>query len=182
MSIENKIKKNVNSKIKKAILFAIKPFLPFILIILVLFFCICSIIDAVFIQEVQKQDSSMPEAELKLKNKCIEKAEYLNICNNYIGNEQTKELLDVNNRESEKMIQWSHLYAIMAFYNMSNNTKIDENLLNKVSENFKSTFKYEKAIVKIETTETDEERQRNYKNRRTASMFISRKQYYIRSL
>ena len=103
MSTKNKSKK---SKVKKIVFFIIQPFLPFIIIFLVLFFSICSIIDAVFIQEVQRQDSSMSEVELELKNKCIKKAEELNICDNHIGNESVKELLDVNNRENEKMIQW----------------------------------------------------------------------------
>ena len=157
MSIKNNAKKKAKSKVKKIVFLVIQPFLPFIIIILVLFFSICSIIDAVFIQEVQKQDSFMSEVELELKNKCIKKAEELNMCDNYIGNESTKELLDVNNRENEKMLQWSHLYAIMAFHNMTNNTKMDENLLNKVANSFKSTFKYEKVNMKIETTEKDKD-------------------------
>ena len=91
MSIKNNAKKKAKSKVKKIVFLVIQPFLPFIIIILVLFFSICSIIDAVFIQEVQKQDSSMSEVELELKNKCIKKAEELNMCDNYIENESTKE-------------------------------------------------------------------------------------------
>lgn len=148
--------KKGSKRLKKIAFRLISPFIPFILIIGLLFFSICSIIDAVFIQEVQADTFSMPEAEQELRTKCIEKAEYLNTCHNYKDNELTKYLLDIDNREIDKEIQWSHLYSIMAFHNMTNNTDIDEKLLNKVSKSFESTFKYEKMSVKIETTTKDE--------------------------
>ena len=141
---------------KKLAFKVIKPFLPFIIIIIGLFFAICTMIDAIFIQEVQTKDSSMPEAQLELKYKCIEKAEELNSCNNYVDGKKTNYLLDIDNREKEKLIQWSHLYALMAFQNMSNGKEINEDLLNQVSKDLKSTFKYEKANIKIETTEKDD--------------------------
>lgn len=153
---KNKIKNQIKTKAKKAILKAIKPFLPYILIIGLLFFAICSIIDAVFVQEVQTDDKSMPEAQLELKQKCITKAEEINTCNNFIGKEKTNYLLDVNDRETSKMIEWSHLYAIMAFKNMSDNSEINENLLNEVANKFTSNFVYEKSTTKIETTKKDD--------------------------
>lgn len=150
-----KVKNIAKKKVKKIVFKMIKPFIPFILIFFALFFSVCSIIDAVFIQEVQRDTSLMSEADAELKNKCIEKAEYLNTCHNYIGEEQTKNLLDVNDREKDKEIQWSHLYAIMAFHNMSNNQKIDEHLLDEVSKSFESTFRYERDIKKIQVETTD---------------------------
>lgn len=147
---------NLKNKTKKVVFKVLKPFLPFILIIGLLFFSICSIIDAIFVQEVQSDTSSLPQAEQEIRLKCIEKAEYLNTCNNYKDGELTEYLLDMNNRENEKLIEWSHLYAIMAFHNMTNNTKIDEELLNKVAKEFESTFKYEKITLKIETMTTDD--------------------------
>ena len=69
---------------------------------------------------------------------------------NYKDTEKTEYLLDMNNKENDKLIQWSHLYALMAFNNMINNTKIDENLLNTVSKEFESTFKYETVTLHIE--------------------------------
>ena len=152
---KNKIKSNIKNKVKKVAFKAIKPFLPFIIIIIGLFFAICTIIDAVFIQEVQSDNSSMSEVQIELKNKCIEKAKYLNSCNNYKDGELTNYLLDVNDNETSKEIEWSHLYSIMAFHNMANNRQMDETLLNEISESFKSTFKYEKSIIKVETTTED---------------------------
>lgn len=146
----------LKTSISKIVFKFIKPFIPFLIFILVIFFSICTLLDAIFIQEVQKNDTSMSNIELTIKNMCIEKAEYLNTCNNFIGNKKTNYILDVENRELSKMIEWSHLYAIMAFHNMTYNTKIDEKLLNKVSEYFKSTFIYEKAPIVIETTIIDE--------------------------
>lgn len=52
MSIKNKVKNKAKNKIKKVAFKVIKPFLPFILIIGLLFFAICTIIDAIFVQEV----------------------------------------------------------------------------------------------------------------------------------
>lgn len=150
MSLKEKAKTKLKNKTKKIVFKVIKPFLPFIIIIGLLFFAICSIIDAIFVQEVQTDNSSMSVEQLELKNKCIEKSEYLNICNNYKDTEKTEYLLDMNNRENDKLVQWSHLYALMAFYNMTYNTKIDENLLNKVAKEFESTFKYETVTLYIE--------------------------------
>lgn len=98
----------------------------------------------------------MPEAQKVLRAKCIEKAEYLNTCNNYKNGEKTNNLLDMDNRENDKLIEWSHLYAIMAFHNMTNNSKLDEKLLNEVAKEFESTFKYEQVNLQIEITTTDE--------------------------
>lgn len=148
---------NLERKVKKLALKLIKPFLPFIIIILVLFFLICSIIDAVFVQEVQKDSSYMSKAEQEIKRKCIEKAEYLNTCHNLKDNEETQFLLDIDNREINKEVEWSHLYAILAFNNMSYNSEINEELLNEISKNFESTFTYETIIIKEERQTTDEE-------------------------
>lgn len=149
--------KNKSSKQMRKITFKIlKPFLPFIIIIVGLFFAVCTIIDAIFIQEVQNDNTLMSDVQVELKNKCIQKSEYLNTCHNYIGNELTNYLLDIDSREIDKQVQWSHLYAIMAFQNMANNKKINEALLNDVAEYFESTFIYEQITIKIETTMTDE--------------------------
>ena len=157
MSIKDKAKSKVKNKMKKVAFKVIKPFLPFIIIIVGLFFAICTIIVAVFIQEVQTDSSSMPEAQQELRTKCIEKAEYLNTCHNYKDGESTQYLLDIDSRENAKLVQWSHLYSIMAFKNMAHNTEINENLLNKVASEFESTFTYEKITVKNETTTKDDD-------------------------
>lgn len=157
MSLKNKVKNKVKQKVKKIVFKVIKPFLPFILIIGLLFFAICTIIDAIFIQEVQSDTSSMPEVQQRLKSSCIEKAEYLNTCNNYVSNESTKYLLDIDSRENDKEVQWSHLYSIMVFHNITNSEPMDEILLDKVSNSFVSTFIYEKTTIKTETTTKDKD-------------------------
>ncbi len=157
MSLKNKVKDKAKKKIKKIAFKVIKPFLPFILIIGLLFFAVCTIIDAIFIQEVQNDTSSMSEAEQILKTLCIEKAEYLNTCNNYVCNESTNYLLDIDSRENDKEIQWSHLYSIMVFHNITNSEEMNEILLDKISSNFVSTFIYEKTTIKTETTTKDKD-------------------------
>ena len=115
MSLKNKVKNKLKSKVRKIVFKVLKPLLPFIIIIVGLLFAICSILD-IFIQVFQNNF-----VEIRLKNSCIERADYLNVCHNYIGDELTHYLLDVDNREIDKEIQWAHLYAIMSFYNINNN-------------------------------------------------------------
>lgn len=149
------LKKKTKNKIKKVAFKIIKPFLPFIAIIITLFFAICLIIDTIFISSAQADSSSMSAQEKKIKELCIEKANYLNTCHNYLGSSKTYSLLDLDNREIDKQIQWSHLYTLMVFCNMTNNREINKDLLNEIGKEFESTFKYEKYIAKVETITKD---------------------------
>lgn len=151
MSLKNKAKNKLKSKVRKIVFKVLKPILPFIIILVGLLFAICSILD-IFIQIFQNNS-----VEIELKNLCIQKADYLNVCHNYIGDERTHYLLDVDNREIDREIEWAHLYAIMSFYNMNTNKKMDELLLEEVSSKFESTFRYEKDIIKTEITNIDSE-------------------------
>ena len=150
MNIKNKAKKSLSKKTKRIAVKALKPFLPFIILFLGLLFAFCSIIDAIFVQDVQTDTKSLPLETKQIKEQCIAKAEYLNTCHNYIGLQPTKNLLDMDDRERDKEIQWSHLYSIMAFHNMTNNTAINFLLLNQVAKEFESTFRYEEYTIKEE--------------------------------
>lgn len=156
MNLKNTLKNKAKKKINKIVLKVLKPFLPFLLIIIGLFFAICTIIDAVFIQEVQTDVSSLPEEQANLRNLCIEKSEYLNTCHNYINGQLTQYLLDIDSRETDKEVQWSHLYSLMVFHNITNNTQMNETLLNTISNNFESTFNYEQTTIRTETIAKDE--------------------------
>lgn len=150
------IKNNFKSKAKKVAIKALKPFLPFILIIGLLFFAICTIIDAIFIQEVQSDNSSMSPVQLEIKSKCITMSEYLNTSNNFIGTQSTNYLLDVDNKEDNKQVEWSHLYSLLVFHNIANDEEINEKLLNEISKNFQSTFIYEQTTIKTDTITKDD--------------------------
>lgn len=150
------IKNNFKNKAKKLVIKALKPFLPFILIIGLLFFAICTIIDAIFIQEVQSDNSSMSPVQLEIKNKCIIMSEYLNTSNNFIGTQSTNYLLDVDNKEDNKQVEWSHLYSLLVFHNIANDEEINEKLLNEISKNFQSTFIYEQTKIKTDTKTMDD--------------------------
>lgn len=156
MNLKNTLKNKAKKKINKVVFKVLKPFLPFLLIIIGLFFAICTIIDAVFIQEVQTDVSSLPEEQANLRNLCIEKSEYLNTCHNYINGQLTQYLLDIDSRETDKEVQWSHLYSLMVFHNITNNTQMNETLLNTISNNFESTFNYEQTTIRTETIAKDE--------------------------
>lgn len=156
MSLKSKakelLKRKAKSKLKKAAFSVIKPFLPYIIIFLVLLFAFCTVIDAIFVDNVQQDESSMSQEEKEIKTSCINKASFLNMCHNFLDGNSTTSLLDMDSRENDKQIQWSHLYALMAFHNMSDGSKLDENLLEKISKHFESTFKYETYKIKTETT------------------------------
>lgn len=156
MSLKSKakelLKRKAKSKLKKAAFSVIKPFLPYIIIFLVLLFAFCTVIDAIFVDNVQQDESSMSQEEKEIRTSCINKASFLNMCHNFLDGNSTTSLLDMDSRENDKQIQWSHLYALMAFHNMSDGSKLDENLLEKISKHFKSTFKYETYKIKTETT------------------------------
>lgn len=150
MNIKDKAKKAIGKKLKKVIIAVIRPFIPFIAIILVSLLLISYLFDGLFVSKAQANDSELSESEINIKNICIEKAEELNTCDNYVDKEKKNELLDVNNLENKKMIEWSHLYILMTLENLNNDKKMDQDLLNKIGESFKSTFKYEKDIIKTE--------------------------------
>ena len=156
MSLKSKakelLKRKAKSKLKKAAFSIIKPFLPYIIIFLVLLFAFCTVIDAIFVDNVQQDESSMSQEEKEIRTSCINKASFLNMCHNFLDGNSTTSLLDMDSRENDKQIQWSHLYALMAFHNMSDGSKLDENLLEKISKHFESTFKYETYKIKTETT------------------------------
>ncbi|MBQ7411146.1 MAG: M23 family metallopeptidase [Clostridia bacterium] len=152
----SKFKKHLNNKVKKIVWNLLKPFIPFILILLFIFGTVTTIVDAIYIQFVQEDDSYLSNEELRLKNMCINEVDKLNTCNNFVDNEPTNLLLDVNNKENNKLIQWSHLYSIMTFHNMANGDKITAKLLNDVGSHFKSTFKYMKDTIKTEQKNVDE--------------------------
>lgn len=158
-----KVKKKAKNKLKKAAFAVIKPFLPYIIIFLVLLFAFCTVIDAIFVDDVQQDESSMSEEEKGVRSECISKASFLNMCHNFLDGTETTELLDMDGRENDKQIQWSHLYALMAFHNMADGSKLDSNLLEKVAQYFESTFKYETYKIKTETTTTTKDENGNEK-------------------
>ena len=167
MSLKDKakaeVKKKAKNKLKKAAFAVIKPFLPYIIIFLVLLFAFCTVIDAIFVDDVQQDESSMSEEEKGVRSECISKASFLNMCHNFLDGTETTELLDMDGRENDKQIQWSHLYALMAFHNMADGSKLDSNLLEKVAKYFESTFKYETYKIKTETTVTTKDENGNEK-------------------
>lgn len=165
MSLKDKAKAKAKSKLKnkfkKVALAVVKPFLPYIIIFFVLLFAFCTVIDAIFVDDVQQDESSMSQEEKDIRSSCISKASYLNMCHNILDGDSTTDLLDMDNRENDKEIQWSHLYALMAFHNMADGSKLDTNLLEKVSKSFESTFKYETYKIKTETTTTTKDENGN---------------------
>lgn len=149
--------KRKNNKIRKIAFKVLAPFFPFIILFFGIMFAFSSIIDAIFIQEVQTDLSKLPEAEREIREACIKKAEYLNTCHNYKDGELTNYLLDAYDREIDKEVEWAHLYSLMAFHNMIEQREINEELLELVSSEFESTFIYQKSVIKTEIKTVDDE-------------------------
>ena len=154
MSIKDKAKKEIKKKVKKVIMMVLKPLIPYIAIVLIVLLLVSWLMDSLFASSAQTDDSELTEVQLDIKTMCIEKAEYLNTCDNYVDKEKKNELLDVNNLENTKMIEWSHLSTLMTLENLNNKKEIGQSLLNEIGENFKSTFRYEKDTIKTEEKQT----------------------------
>ncbi len=154
MSIKNKAKKAIGKKVKKILMMVLKPLLPYVAIVLIVLLLISWLMDGLFASSAQADDSELSEVQLDVKTMCIEKAEYLNTCDIYVDKEKKNELLDVNNLENTKMIEWSHLSTLMTLENLNNKKEIGQSLLNEIGENFKSTFRYEKDTIKTEEKQT----------------------------
>ena len=154
MSIKDKAKKEIKKKIKKVIMMVLKPLIPYIALVLIVLLLVSWLLDSLFASSAQADDSELSSAELDIKTMCIEKAEYLNTCDNYVDKEKKNELLDVNNLENNKMIEWSHLSTLMTLENLNNEKEFNQNLLDEIGENFKSSFKYEKDTIKTEEKQT----------------------------
>ena len=154
MSIKDKAKKEIKKKVKKVIMMVLKPLIPYIAIVLIVLLLVSWLMDSLFASSAQTDDSELTEVQLDIKTMCIEKAEYLNTCDNYVDKEKKNELLDVNNLENNKMIEWSHLSTLMTLENLNNEKEINQSLLDEIGENFKSTFKYEKDTIKTEEKQT----------------------------
>lgn len=154
MSIKDKAKKEIKKKIKKVIMMILKPLIPYIALVLIVLLLVSWLLDSLFASSAQADDSELSSAELDIKTMCIEKAEYLNTCDNYVDKEKKNELLDVNNLENNKMIEWSHLSTLMTLENLNNEKEINQSLLDEIGENCKSTFKYEKDTIKTEEKQT----------------------------
>ena len=154
MSIKDKAKKEIKKKVKKVIMMVLKPLIPYIAIVLIVLLLVSWLMDSLFASSAQTDDSELTEVQLDIKTMCIEKAEYLNTCDNYVDKEKKNELLDVNNLENNKMIEWSHLSTLMTLENLNKEKEINQTLLDEIGENFKSTFKYERDTIKTEEKQT----------------------------
>ena len=62
MSLKDNLKNKAKNKVKKIVFKVIKPFLPFIIIIVGLFFAICTVIDTIFITDADMEIASKIES------------------------------------------------------------------------------------------------------------------------
>lgn len=157
MNLMNNVKNQIKRKSKKVVWKLLKPILPFVILIFVFILLVSYMLDGIFVQVAQSDSSSLSSEELNLKDMCIKKANYLNTCNNFLDGKSTNGLLDVDNKEISKEIEWSHLYVLMMYRNMEENEKLEQEVLDNIGKHFVSTFKYETSTIKTETKITNED-------------------------
>ena len=132
---KNMAKKAVKKKVRKWVMTAISPFIPYIVFISALFIMLLLIIDAVYIQFVQSDDDLLSKDELKTKQYLIEQVEQYNSDNDF---------------DDGKSVSWSEIYAILTFFNISNGEEITQDLIDKVVKDLKSAYYYIDSTIKTE--------------------------------
>lgn len=159
----------MTNKIKKTLWKILAPFLPFIILIVVVIFLVSYFIDGIFVQVSQNDNSYLSQEELEIKDKCIQKANWLNKCDNYIDSNKTEELLDADNREESKKIQWSHLYTLLMLED--SDASIDDRL-EQIGSGLKSTFIYKTSKIQIQEKVTNENGEEEWKNVKEETKYI----------
>lgn len=153
-----KFKKNITKKIGKKIIQVIyllfKPFIPYIIIFIMIFFSIILIIDAIFVS-FSDEEGNLTVNESEIKSYC-ESASRDN-CDVYVDGEKTGEDVNISSEESAKAITAEQIYSLLLFHNIADNKDISSELAYEIANDFKSKFYYKTSTILTEKKITDEE-------------------------
>lgn len=145
--------KRMGKKILKLIYFLLKPFIPYILTFLFIFFFIILIIDAIFIQfSNEKGDLEISEEELQSYCEDISDSNY----DIYLDGSKTDEKIDVSKDETQKSITWQQIYTLLLFHNISDNKEITNDLAYNIANSFKSKYYYKTSYIIKEEKKVDD--------------------------
>lgn len=145
--------KRIGKKILQIVYLLLKPFIPYIMIFLFVFFFIILIIDAIFIQfSDDKGELSISESELE--GYC-EKASSSNY-EVYLDGEQANGSISISSTETQKAITWEQIYSLLLFNNLCEDKEITTELADEISNDFKSKYYYKTSKIVKESKVIDE--------------------------
>ncbi len=150
----NSTMKKICKKIFQIVLLVLKPFIPYIALFLFIFFFIILIIDAIFV-EFSNKDGEIKYSEEEFEDYCE------SVCASnydvYVDGEKTSDNVEVDSSELGKSITGEQIYSLMIFHNITEDTPITKNQINKIANNFKSQYYYKTSTILTEKKIVDEE-------------------------
>lgn len=149
-----KFKNTIVKKTLNLLYLLLKPFIPYIIIFLTVFFFIILIIDAIFI-EFSNENGDLLISEQEIQSYC-ENASKSNY-NIYLDGKISTESITVSNEETSKAISLEQLYSLLLFQNITNNKEITSQLAYNIANEFKSKYYYKTSKIITETKITDDE-------------------------
>lgn len=145
--------KRIGKKILQIVYLLLKPFIPYIMIFLFVFFFIILIIDAIFIQ-FSDDTGELSISESELEEYC-EKASSSNY-EVYLDGEQANGSISISSTETQKAITWEQIYSLLLFNNLCEDKEITTELVDEISNDFKSKYYYKTSKIVKENKVIDE--------------------------
>lgn len=142
--------KKMGRKLLQIVYILLKPFIPYILMFITIFFFIVLIIDAIFV-EFTNNKGQLNISEEQLQRYCETASSY----EIYLDNEITNESLD--SKDSKGAITWEQIYALLLFYNISEDKNITSELAQEIAKDFKSKYYYKTSKIITEQKIVDNE-------------------------
>lgn len=149
-----KSKNNITKRILQICYILIKPFVPFIIMFLIIYFFIILIIDAIFV-ELSDENGEIIVDEKEIEEYC-ENANEDNY-EVYVDGEKTSEYIEISSIEKSKAISEEQIYSLMIFHNIADNQEITNEMAKNIADEFKSKYYYKTSKIITEQKIVDEE-------------------------
>lgn len=149
-----KSKNNITKRILQICYILIKPFIPFIIMFLIIYFFIILIIDAIFV-ELSDENGEITVDEKEIEEYC-ESANEDNY-DVYVDGEKTSEHIEISSIEKSKAISEEQIYSLMIFHNIADNQEITNEMAKNIADEFKSKYYYKTSKIITEQKIVDDE-------------------------
>ncbi len=150
---KNKLLRKIGKKILQLVYLLLKPFIPYIVIFITVFFLIILIIDAIFVS-FSDEDGNLTVSETEIESYC-ENASTDN-CDIYLDGEPTGESINISGDESAKAITAEQIYSLLLFHNIADNKEISSELAYQIANDFRSKYYYKTSTILTEKKITDD--------------------------
>ena len=148
------IARKIGKKILQLIYLLLKPFIPYIIIFVTIFFFIILIIDAIFVS-FSDENGELTVSESEIESYC-ESASSDNY-DIYLDGELTGEAINISTEESSKAITAEQIYTLLLFHNIADNKEISRELAYEIANEFKSKYYYKTSTILTEKKVSDGE-------------------------